>query len=145
MAREGQIVTIETDDTTLRVYAHRDLLIKTIPRTNRKEIRRHANTESKTTEAAAPPLVLGSPRRIRGRSFRPPGCFKSRCARRAFGAPWTPEPPRPLRQGNAGRPSLPHPGRGHHKTEPPVQPTHDRSLRSRGLTLAGHGPVISCP
>jgi transposase-like protein len=41
MAREGQIVTIETDDTTLRVYAHRDLLIKTIPRTSRKEIPRH--------------------------------------------------------------------------------------------------------
>lgn len=31
MAREGQIVTIETDDPTLRVYAHRDPLIKAIP------------------------------------------------------------------------------------------------------------------
>jgi hypothetical protein len=27
----GQIVTIEIDDTTLRVYDHRDHLIKTVP------------------------------------------------------------------------------------------------------------------
>ena len=37
----GQIVTIEVDETTLRVYDHRDHLIKTIPRTSRKEVRRH--------------------------------------------------------------------------------------------------------
>jgi hypothetical protein len=37
----GQIVPIEVDDTTLRVYDHRDHLIKTIPRTNRKEVTRH--------------------------------------------------------------------------------------------------------
>jgi hypothetical protein len=49
---EGQIVTIEVDDTTLRIYDHRDHLIKTIPRTSRKEIRRHkaygATTNQKT-------------------------------------------------------------------------------------------------
>ena len=37
----GQIVTIEVDETTLRVYDHHDHLIKTIPRTSRKEVRRH--------------------------------------------------------------------------------------------------------
>jgi hypothetical protein len=37
----GQIVTIEVNDTTLRVYDHRDPLIKTVPRTSRKEVTRH--------------------------------------------------------------------------------------------------------
>jgi hypothetical protein len=41
MAREGQIVTIEVDDTTLRVYDHRDHLIKHGPRTSHKEDTRH--------------------------------------------------------------------------------------------------------
>lgn len=37
----GQIVTIEVDDTTLRVYDQRNQLIKTVPRTSRKEVTRH--------------------------------------------------------------------------------------------------------
>jgi hypothetical protein len=37
----GQIVTIEVDETTLRVYDHHDHLIKNVPRTSRKEARRH--------------------------------------------------------------------------------------------------------
>ena len=37
----GQIVTIEVDETTLRVYDHHDQLIKNVPRTSRKEVRRH--------------------------------------------------------------------------------------------------------
>jgi hypothetical protein len=37
----GQTVTIEVDETTLRVYDHRDQLIKNVPRTSRKEVRRH--------------------------------------------------------------------------------------------------------
>ncbi|MBA2474084.1 MAG: hypothetical protein H0V41_18320 [Pseudonocardiales bacterium] len=37
----GQIVTIEVDETTLRVYDHRNHLIKTVPRTSHKEITRH--------------------------------------------------------------------------------------------------------
>jgi hypothetical protein len=37
----GQIVTIEVDDTTLRVYDQRDHLIKAVPRTSRKEVTRH--------------------------------------------------------------------------------------------------------
>ncbi|MCA1835807.1 MAG: IS481 family transposase, partial [Actinobacteria bacterium] len=37
----GQIVTIEVDETTLRVYNQRDHLIKTVPRTSRKEVHRH--------------------------------------------------------------------------------------------------------
>ncbi len=37
----GQIVTIEVDETTLRVYDHRDHLIKNVPRTSPKEVRRH--------------------------------------------------------------------------------------------------------
>jgi hypothetical protein len=37
----GQIVTIEVDETTLRVYDQRDHLIKNVPRTSRKEVRRH--------------------------------------------------------------------------------------------------------
>jgi hypothetical protein len=37
----GQIVTIEVDETTLRVYDQRDYLIKTVPRTSRREVRRH--------------------------------------------------------------------------------------------------------
>jgi hypothetical protein len=37
----GQIVTIEVDDTTLRVYDQRNHLIKNVPRTSRKELRRH--------------------------------------------------------------------------------------------------------
>jgi len=37
----GQIVTIEIDETTLRLYDHHDHLIKTLPRTSRKEVRRH--------------------------------------------------------------------------------------------------------
>lgn len=36
----GQIVTIEVDETTLHVYDQRDHLIKTVPRTSRKEVRR---------------------------------------------------------------------------------------------------------
>jgi transposase InsO family protein len=37
----GQIVTIEVDETTLRLYDQHDHLIKTVPRTSRKEVRRH--------------------------------------------------------------------------------------------------------
>ncbi|MGH3814459.1 MAG: hypothetical protein ACRDUV_18730, partial [Pseudonocardiaceae bacterium] len=37
----GQIVTIEVDETTLRVYNQHDHLIKNVPRTSRKEVRRH--------------------------------------------------------------------------------------------------------
>jgi hypothetical protein len=37
----GQIVTIEVDETTLRVYDHREHLIKHVPRISRKEVRRH--------------------------------------------------------------------------------------------------------
>jgi hypothetical protein len=37
----GQIVTIEVDETTLRVYDQHDHLIKNVPRTSRKEVRRH--------------------------------------------------------------------------------------------------------
>jgi hypothetical protein len=37
----GQIVTIEVDETTLRVYDQRDHLIKHVPRTSRKEVHRH--------------------------------------------------------------------------------------------------------
>jgi hypothetical protein len=37
----GQIVTIEVDETTLRIYDQRDHLIQTVPRTSRKEVRRH--------------------------------------------------------------------------------------------------------
>jgi hypothetical protein len=37
----GQIVTIEVDETTLRVYDHREHLIKHVPRTSRKEVTRH--------------------------------------------------------------------------------------------------------
>jgi transposase InsO family protein len=37
----GQIVTIEIDETTLRVYDQRDHLIKHVPRTSRKEVTRH--------------------------------------------------------------------------------------------------------
>ena len=32
---------IEVDDTTLHVYDQRDHLIKNVPRTSRKEVRRH--------------------------------------------------------------------------------------------------------
>ncbi|MGH3698973.1 MAG: hypothetical protein ACRDQY_05790 [Pseudonocardiaceae bacterium] len=34
-------MTIEVDETALRVYDHREHLIKTVPRTSRKEVRRH--------------------------------------------------------------------------------------------------------
>ena len=37
----GQIVTIEVDETILRVYDHHDHLIKHVPRTSRKEVTRH--------------------------------------------------------------------------------------------------------
>jgi hypothetical protein len=37
----GQIVTIEVDETTLRVYDQHEHLIKHIPRTSRKEVTRH--------------------------------------------------------------------------------------------------------
>jgi hypothetical protein len=37
----GQIVTIELDETPLRVYDHRDHLIKAVPRTSRKKVHRH--------------------------------------------------------------------------------------------------------
>ena len=37
----GQIVTIEVDDTTRRVYDHHDQLIKNVPGTSRKEVARH--------------------------------------------------------------------------------------------------------
>ncbi|HEX2290652.1 MAG TPA: hypothetical protein VHH53_10790 [Pseudonocardiaceae bacterium] len=37
----GQIVTIEIDETTLRVYDQRNHLIKHVPRTSRKEVHRH--------------------------------------------------------------------------------------------------------
>jgi hypothetical protein len=36
----GQIVTIELNETPLRVYDHRDHLIKTVPRTIRKKVHR---------------------------------------------------------------------------------------------------------
>jgi len=37
----GQIVTIEVDEITLRVYDQCGHLIKQVPRTSRKEVRRH--------------------------------------------------------------------------------------------------------
>jgi hypothetical protein len=37
----GQIITIELDETTLRLYDQHDQLIKTVPRTSRKEVTRH--------------------------------------------------------------------------------------------------------
>jgi hypothetical protein len=37
----GQIVTIEVDETTLRVYDHREHLIKHVPHTSCKEVTRH--------------------------------------------------------------------------------------------------------
>jgi hypothetical protein len=37
----GQIVTIEIDETTLRVYDQHDHLIKQVPRTSRNEVTRH--------------------------------------------------------------------------------------------------------
>jgi hypothetical protein len=37
----GQIVTIEVDETTLRVYDQHEHLIKNLPRTSRKEVTRH--------------------------------------------------------------------------------------------------------
>ncbi|MGH3673924.1 MAG: hypothetical protein ACRDSH_25365 [Pseudonocardiaceae bacterium] len=37
----AQIVTIDIDETTLRVYDHHEHLIKTVPRTSRKQVRRH--------------------------------------------------------------------------------------------------------
>jgi hypothetical protein len=37
----GQIVTLEVDETTLRLYDHREHLIKTVPRTSVEEVRRH--------------------------------------------------------------------------------------------------------
>jgi hypothetical protein len=37
----GQIMTIEIDETTLRIYDQRNHLIKNVPRTSRKEVRRH--------------------------------------------------------------------------------------------------------
>jgi hypothetical protein len=37
----GQIVTIEVDQTTLRVYDQRNQLIKNVPRTSRKEVHHH--------------------------------------------------------------------------------------------------------
>jgi hypothetical protein len=37
----SQIVNIEVDETTLRIYDHHDHLIKTVPRTSRKEVTRH--------------------------------------------------------------------------------------------------------
>jgi hypothetical protein len=61
----GQIVTIEVDETTLRVYDPREHLIKTVPRTSRKEVRRHKayghTTNQKTGYALrqAPPSVYG--------------------------------------------------------------------------------------
>ncbi len=36
----GRIVTIEVDEATLRIYDHRDHLIKTVPRTSH-EVTRH--------------------------------------------------------------------------------------------------------
>ena len=37
----GQIVTIDVDETTLRVYDQHEHLIKNVPRTSRKEVTRH--------------------------------------------------------------------------------------------------------
>jgi hypothetical protein len=37
----GQIVTIKVDETTLRVYDQHDHLIKTVPRSSRKDVHRH--------------------------------------------------------------------------------------------------------
>jgi hypothetical protein len=45
----SQIVTIEVDETTPRLYDHRDHLIKTVPRTSRKEVRRHRPTVTPPT------------------------------------------------------------------------------------------------
>lgn len=44
----GQIVTIELNETPLRVYDHRDHLIKTVPRTIRKKVH-HLKTYGHTT------------------------------------------------------------------------------------------------
>ncbi|HZS21526.1 MAG TPA: hypothetical protein VFA63_11130 [Pseudonocardiaceae bacterium] len=48
----GQIVTIEVDDTTLRIYDQHDHLIKNVPRTSRKEVCRrkaYGHTTNHTT------------------------------------------------------------------------------------------------
>jgi hypothetical protein len=48
----GQILSIEVDETTLRVHDQCERLIKTVPRTSRKEVRRHkayGHTNQKTS------------------------------------------------------------------------------------------------
>jgi hypothetical protein len=75
--------------------------------------------------AAADLLV---PAQATGPPLRPQGCCASRCARRPCGPPLTPETSATPRPGNAGRPSLPRPPRGHQQISRATQDHHNRSL-----------------
>lgn len=48
----GQIVTIQVDETTLRVYDQRDHLINTVPRTSRKVTRHKAYDQATNRKIA---------------------------------------------------------------------------------------------
>jgi hypothetical protein len=80
-------------------------------------------TQRKTTEAAAPPLILWSPRRIRGRPSGLKGASHRAARDTPTGVPLTPEPLRPLSQETRAGPSLPHPVGGLHKISHPFNIT----------------------
>jgi hypothetical protein len=75
---------------------------------------------------------LVEPTKDTGPPLGPPGCFASRCTRHACGVPLTPEPLRPLRPANAGRPSLPHPHAGSTRSA-----THATSLQTKSPRFEG--------
>ncbi len=80
--------------------------------------------------------VSGGARAGYGAAPRPPG-LASRCARRAAGAPWTPEPLRPLRQQTRAGPASPTARVGDHK--PATRPTSPtpKSPRFEGIDGLG--------
>jgi len=60
----SQIVTIEVDETTLRVYDHREHLIKHVPRTSRKEVTRHKAYAGPAFQAVCRTIAAGHDRLI---------------------------------------------------------------------------------
>jgi hypothetical protein len=90
-----------------------------------------------TPQAACAAAGFVEPAQDTGPPLRPPGCCAPHYARRAFGAPWTPEPPRPLGR-NQGQAQPAHPMRGHHKTSHPKNPNPANTSWHRHLTGPFH-------
>jgi integrase-like protein len=125
----------------LRVRHAQPGRLRTSPKPASRPRNHHPATRmgSKDNGGGCAAAGLAEPAKDTGPPLRPQGWFASRCARRTFGAPLTPEPPRPLEQKTRAGPACPPKTRAP-QDQPPVQHHYEPSLHgSRGSTSARCG------